>query len=152
MQFKWNKRGNQKSESAGVIRGKILLKTEQFGAVIVNRYNLQNKTFISDRFTHTNFLGNYQFDSLPGTYFIAAFVDKNNDGIYQENEHANFYSKELGKPEPVILKSGKTVVVPNITISGKSPELRLRVNEAYNLEKIPRILVVLLVLMTLCLS
>lgn len=126
----------KKAESVGVIKGKILLDTEQSGPVIVHRYHLDNKTFISDRFSRANFLGEYQFDSLPGTYFIAAFVDSNNDGIYQESEHANFYSKEPGKPESVILKSGKTLVVPNITISGKSPELRIGIKEDYKLEKI----------------
>ena len=92
-----------KAESVGVIKGKILLETEQSGPVIVYRYRLQNKTFLSDRFTRANFLGKYQFDSLPGTYFIAAFVDKNKDGIYQENEYGNFYSKEPVILAPVIL-------------------------------------------------
>lgn len=127
-----------KAESAGVIQGKILLDTDQSGPVIVYRYSLQNKTFISDRFTRANFLGKYQFDSLPGTFFIAAFVDKNKDGIFQENEHGNFYSIEPDKPAPVSLKPGETVVVPDITIAGKSPELRLGVKEAYNLEKISK--------------
>ena len=126
----------KQAESVGVIKGKILLETEQSGPVIVYRYRLQNKTFLSDRFTRANFLGKYQFDSLPGTYFISAFVDQNKDGIYQQNEHGNFYSKEPGIPASVTLKPGKTVVVPDITISGKSPELRLGVKEAYNLEKI----------------
>lgn len=132
------KQGIKKSEGVGVIKGKVLLETEQSGPVIVYRYSLQNKTFISDRFTRANFLGNYQFDSFPGTFFIAAFVDKNKDGIYQENEHGNFYSIESDKPAPVALNSGKTVVVPTITIAGKSPELRLGVKEAYNLEKISK--------------
>jgi len=70
-----------KVDSTGIIKGKIKLQTDQSGPVIVNRYYLQNKTYISDTFSRANFLGNYQFDSYPGSYFISAFVDNNHDGL-----------------------------------------------------------------------
>ena len=130
------KQDANKVDSAGIIKGKIKLQTDQSGEIIVNRYHMQNKAYISDNFSRANFLGKYQFDSYPGSYFIYAFVDNNNDGLYQENEHSNFYSNEPGIPAPVLLSPGESVTVPDIIISGKLPALNIEVNKKHHLYKI----------------
>ncbi len=125
----------QKIESAGVIKGKILLNTSKSGPVYVHRYYLKNNTYVSDSFIHTSSSGEYQFYSLPGTYYIAAFVDSNHDGEYQEDEDANFYSIEYGKPAPVVVNPKETVTVATITISGNPPELSSEYTSEIALEK-----------------
>ena len=125
----------QKTESSGVIKGRILLDTSKSGPVSVHRYYLKNNTYVTDSFIHTNSDGEYQFYTLPGTYYIAAFVDSNEDGEYQDNEDADFYSVENGKPTPVVVKPKETVTVATITISGTPPELSKRYTSEDALEK-----------------
>lgn len=115
----------QITESAGVIKGRVeVTPAAKQRPVIVKRYYLDKTAYVNDTFVRATPAGDYTFSSLPGTYFIAAFVDSNKDGIYQpETEGSNYYSIESGKPAPIKVETKQTVVVPLFTISGKPPVL-----------------------------
>ena len=84
-------------ESASVLTGKVKLLSPQKGPVIVARYHKDNGVYVIDSYVRATSDGYYLFHLFPGTYFIAAYFDVNNDGDYQSDEEdANYYSVELG--------------------------------------------------------
>ncbi len=111
-------------ESAGVLTGKVKLLSPQKGPIIVARYHEDNGVYVIDSYTRATSAGDYLFHVFPGTYFIAAYIDVNNDGEYQaDEEDANYYSVELGEPAEIVVESGKTVVNEDLIIVGKPPAL-----------------------------
>lgn len=109
---------SEMAKDVGLIKGKVSLDIKSQGPVIVKRYYLEKATYISDSFIHATPEGTYLFYSLPGTYYIAAFIDTNKDGEYQQNEPGNYYSLTAGIPTAVTIKPGESVEVPEMTIAG----------------------------------
>ena len=99
--------------SMGMIKGTVENTSSQKGPLIALRYSENNDVIYLEGVTQVNKLGEYQFYVLPGTYYIAAFIDRNRDGLYQSDEQLNYY----GNPTKVTVAAGQTVVVEKITVS-----------------------------------
>lgn len=106
-------------ENSGFIKGAITLSSSQKGSVVVLHFHdeqgipvLKHQIVISKN-------GTFGFSVLPGKNYIAAFIDVNNDGQYQTEEHGNYY----GRPSIIDVASKQTVTLEPITISGPAPEI-----------------------------
>jgi pimeloyl-ACP methyl ester carboxylesterase len=109
------------TENISIIKGRVELSGGQKGSIIVKRYYLEDEVYVYDSYTRASAEGDYLFYAIPGTYYIAAFVDSNRDVQYQSSEVGNYYSGEYGKPAAITVKPGQTVTVDTIIISGKTP-------------------------------
>jgi len=105
-------------ENIGRIKGSVTVTGTQKGEVIVLRYRDENGTPVLKAQTALSEKGEYQFNVAPGKHYLAAFVDVNNDGQYQENEHGNFW----GNPSFVLVPKKETVNLKPIIISGLVPK------------------------------
>ncbi len=119
-------------EQDGEIRGRIAVTVPVEGTVVVRCYHLKDKTFVSDTFTYVTSSGEFHFDVSPGTYYIAAFVEQNGDGRYQDSEPGNYYQSETGTPLAIVVGPGETVDAGLLLISGKPPPL-----QGYNAVHLP---------------
>lgn len=115
--------------SLGVAQGTIECATEQNGPIVVVRFRETNGLFSLDGMTQADSHGAYKFTLIPGTYYIAAFIDSNNDGIYQPGEAWNHH----GKPSGITVESGQTVTVEPLIIAGTPPALLNSVKVEKNL-------------------
>lgn len=105
-------------ESVGAIKGSISIDSPQKGKVIVLLFLVENETPALVAQVPSSENGTYQFNVGPGTHYIAAFIDINNDGQYQKNEHGNLW----GSPSAVVVAEKATVTLDPIHISGVVPE------------------------------
>ncbi len=105
--------------NAGFIQGEVKVKSKQIGEVMVVRFQENNGILVLEDKIPLAEHGRYEFVTLPGKYLIAAFIDKNNDGQYQDGEHGNFHVDPLH----FVVEPRGTTIVPVITISGEPPEL-----------------------------
>jgi pimeloyl-ACP methyl ester carboxylesterase len=105
-------------DNIGFIKGTIKVTSAQKGPVIVLRYRDEKgiPVLLGNRSTSEN--GNFLFPALPGTFYIAAFIDVNKDGSYQPGEHGNYY----GSPSKIDVAARQTVTVATITIAGEVPQ------------------------------
>ncbi|MCK4674459.1 MAG: alpha/beta fold hydrolase [Gammaproteobacteria bacterium] len=71
--------------------------------------------------------GKYILHVIPDTYFIAAYVDTNNDETYQFGEPASYLGIEDLEPIKVHVNAGEKVSAEKITVSG-SIKNRVSVN------------------------
>jgi pimeloyl-ACP methyl ester carboxylesterase/uncharacterized protein (DUF2141 family) len=104
-------------DNLGTIKGMIRVTSDQKGPIIVLRFLDEDGIPVLNRSAIANEKGEYEFPSVPGQYYIAAFIDVNNDGKYQTAEHGNFY----GAPTTIGIAQNKTAIVETITISGTVP-------------------------------
>ncbi len=110
------------ADNTGVITGKIKPPEKQTGNIIVGLYRNEKGFFILENHMMATPEGGYLFHLTPDTYYIAAFVDSNNDGKYQPDEYASYY----GKPTAVKVGAKQTVTLPVLYIKGK-----LAINHKY---------------------
>lgn len=82
-------------ENAGYITGKVRVESHQKGTVTVLRFREENGILSLTNSSITTRDGEYKFVVPPGNYIIAAFIDVNNDGQYQQGEHGNFHLDPL---------------------------------------------------------
>jgi pimeloyl-ACP methyl ester carboxylesterase len=102
-------------ENVGFIKGNVQLISDQKGDVIVLRFRdekgipvLESQVIVSEN-------GDFLFSVIPGTYYIAAFIDVNKDGRYQPEEHGNYH----GIPSKIEVAPRQTVTLETIRIMGK---------------------------------
>jgi pimeloyl-ACP methyl ester carboxylesterase/uncharacterized protein (DUF2141 family) len=112
------KRETTAADNAGVIKGKVKVKSDQKGPIIVYGYE-DSGGFLTRKYHLTaSDTGNYQFNAEPGMYAVAAFIDVNRDGNFQRGlEHGNFNTDPLTFP----LEAKQTVEAKTIVISGDPP-------------------------------
>lgn len=112
------KRETIAADNAGVIKGKVEVKSDQKGPIIVYGYE-DSGGFLTRKYHLTaSDNGNYQFNAEPGMYAVAAFIDVNRDGNFQRGlEHGNFNTDPLTFP----LEAKQTVEAKTIVISGDPP-------------------------------
>lgn len=60
----------------------------------------------------------YKFNVLAGTYYVAAFVDSNGDGAYQQGEPATYAGIENGQPTKFTMQPNEKLKLPPLTIKG----------------------------------
>ena len=110
----------QASENIGYIKGNIKVSSDQKGPIIVLRFrDEKGLPLIRESERTTSSEGDFLFPVIPGTFYIAAFIDVNKDSVYQSEEHGNFY----GIPSKIEVTSKQTVTLDTITISGPVPKL-----------------------------
>ncbi len=99
-------------ESVGFIKGNIKLTSDQQGAVIVLQFRDKKGIPVLERHVIASEKGDFLFSVGPGKYYIAAFIDVNNDGLYQQEEHGNYH----GLPSKIDVAPKQTVTIGSITI------------------------------------
>ena len=117
-------------ENSGTIKGEIKTKSTHTGPVIVERFRVKSGIFIGEDRVTASATGSYKFSVNPGRYYIAAFIDTNNDGISQENEPYNYY----GKPTEIAVHAKDIVIVETITITDTPPIGAEKISSIVNLE------------------
>jgi len=105
-------------DNLGTIKGTIRITSDQKGPIMVLRFLDEDGIPALRQSVVANENGEYEFHAVPGKYYIAAFIDVNNDGNYQAGEHGNYF----GVPATIDLAQGKTVTVETIIISGPMPK------------------------------
>jgi len=109
------------AETIGTIRGRVELSGIRNGPVVVRLYSLEDGVYVYKNYTTASSAGEYLFYVGPGTYYIAAFIDRNADNEYEAGEDGNYYGSISGKPAAISVAPGQTVVVETITITGELP-------------------------------
>ena len=108
----------QRVENIGFIKGNIKRTSDQKGPVIVLRFRDDKGIPVRESQVVATEKGDYQFSVIPGSHYIAAFIDVNNDGRYQSGEHGNYH----GIPSKIDVASKQTLTLETITIAGLVPK------------------------------
>ena len=105
-------------ENIGSIKGRVETTSRQKGSVFALLYRKEHNAplLIAERIVSQR--GQFSFDVVPGNYHIAAYIDTNQDGAFQDNEHGNFH----GKPTTIPVSAKEEVLIHPIIISGKVPK------------------------------
>lgn len=110
-------------ENLGVITGKISSISNQKGAIMVVLFRDEGGIPVRESRENISEKGIYHFNVIPGSFYIAAFVDINRDGLYQPEEHGNYY----GYPTNFAVAAQQTIALETITISGQPPKLDAKI-------------------------
>ena len=133
------KEQTERIENVGEIKGSVTVSGAQKGSVIVLRFRDENGTPVLNYHSNAADNGDYQFYVAPGNYYIAAFVDQNNDRQYQKSEHGNFF----GVPNIISVQGRETIELEPIQISGIVPkpeiEAKVRVELRESLKNIGKV-------------
>ncbi len=105
-------------KNIGTIQGAVNLSEVQTGTVIVLLYGDDNGEPIFKEQKVASANGEYRFYVAPGRYFLAAFIDQNDDGRYQKDEPANF----SGAPQIVTVSQEGAAIARSINITAPLPE------------------------------
>jgi pimeloyl-ACP methyl ester carboxylesterase len=106
------------TENFGVINGTVKQSGSQQGPIMVNRYHKEGEVFVQDSHTRAGSGGKYLFYCLPGAYYIAAYIDVNKDGQFQQGEDYDYHGSSTGQPAAVRVNPGQTVSVEALDITG----------------------------------
>jgi pimeloyl-ACP methyl ester carboxylesterase len=104
-------------EGAGVLKGRVEVTSKQQGPVIAARYRDRDGILTMEAQRMVSSQGNYRFDVVPGDYAVAAYIDANNDGQYQDGEHGNYHLDPL----TVSVQPDEVVTIKPLIISGDPP-------------------------------
>lgn len=105
-------------ENFGSISGEVEITSTQKGPVHALLFTNDNgvPVFFSSRTVPGT--GKFEFISTPGEYYVAAFIDKNNDGAYQPEEHGNYH----GSPTTITIIAKNETIIEPIKISSTFPQ------------------------------
>jgi pimeloyl-ACP methyl ester carboxylesterase len=106
------------AENVGVINGRVEVTIDQDGPVVVYRFENKSGVLVLEDQVIATPSGRYQFVAEPGEYLVAAFVDSNNDGVFQREAEPGKFSLN---PLTFRLEGGETVDIETIVISGDAP-------------------------------
>lgn len=123
-------------ENPGIIKGKIALASSLDGAIVVRRYSLEKGVYVYQSFERPAANGEYSFYVIPGTYYIAAFLDSNSDAAYQSTEAGDYYGSDSGEPTAIHVEAGQTVTAGTITITGKLPAISGNIQSSERLDPV----------------
>ena len=122
------KKQSEIMDSLGEIRGEVNVSVKADGPVHVVLFIKDNG--LLDLVDHypVGADGKYIFHVIPDTYFIAAYMDTDNDEIYQLGEPASYLGiADAGAmPREIRVNMGEKIVVESLTISGS---IKSRVSE-----------------------
>ena len=106
---------------ASIINGHVNRDTKRDGPIVVFLLNKENSEVYSlASMTQADSDGQFrlwQLRGTPGIYYVAAYIDANRNGEYDDGEPWNYY----GTPTGVELSEGKTVTLPTFSISDQAP-------------------------------
>lgn len=100
-------------ETVSKISGTIISESPRKKPILVALYT-EDKEILRYNVKYKS--GHYEFFALPGTYYIAAFEDANEDLIFQHDEYVGVY----GSPTPIKVAAGSNI--DNIDVTLISPE------------------------------
>lgn len=81
---------------AGEIRGSVIVSSNQKGPLRILRFIDDDGVPVLKTHTSVDKNGQFKFTVLPGVHYVAAFIDVNKDGSYQEGEHGKIYGVASG--------------------------------------------------------
>ena len=113
-------------DSLGEIRGEVNVSVEAEGPVHVILFEKNNGYFDMVDHYPVSDDGKYVLHVIPDTYFIAAYVDTNNDEIYQFGEPASYLGIMDVGPRGISVNAGEKIVAESLIISGS---IKSRVSE-----------------------
>lgn len=105
-------------DSLGEIRGEVNVSVEAEGPVHVILFEKNNGYFDMVDHYPVSDDGKYVLHVIPDTYFIAAYVDTNNDEIYQFGEPASYLGIMDVEPIGISVNAGEKIVAESLIISG----------------------------------
>lgn len=105
-------------ESKSSMSGLITLEDSSTLPVFVNLYQQQTERVELVNTTALNRDGSYQFDVLPGSYLIAAYVDQNKNHQYDPDESAIYTGYTENQVGFVDIARSQQLDVENLTIRG----------------------------------
>jgi pimeloyl-ACP methyl ester carboxylesterase len=100
-------------ETVSKISGTIISESPRKKPILVALYT-EDKEILRYNVKYKS--GHYEFFALPGTYYIAALEDANEDLIFQHDEYVGVY----GAPTPIKVAAGSNI--DNIDVTLISPE------------------------------
>lgn len=100
-------------DNIGTIKGSINIDSNQQGPVVVLRFRDINGILVRENEITASETGYFSFSTTAGSYYIAAFIDVNKDGSYQQGEHLSVY----GLPSKINLAFQQTITLEPIVIS-----------------------------------
>ncbi|MDX2507425.1 MAG: hypothetical protein QNL62_23530, partial [Gammaproteobacteria bacterium] len=106
-------------DSLGEIRGEVNVSMKADGSVHVILFEKNNGYFDMVDHYPVDTDGKYVLHVIPDTYFIAAYVDTNNDELYQFGEPASYLGIMDVEPRGIRVNAGEKIVAEGLTISGK---------------------------------
>ncbi len=100
-------------ETVSTISGTIISESPKKKPIFIGLLSKDRKLLMYDIQYKS---GQYEFLVLPGTYYIAAFEDANEDFTFQHDEYIGAY----GFPDPIKVAAGSNIDTINVTLL--SPE------------------------------
>jgi pimeloyl-ACP methyl ester carboxylesterase len=100
-------------ETVSTISGTIISESPRKKPIFIALFSIDKELL---RYDIKYKFGQYEFFVLPGTYYIAAFEDANEDFIFQHDEYVGAY----GSPDPIEVAAGSNIDTINVTLL--SPE------------------------------
>jgi pimeloyl-ACP methyl ester carboxylesterase len=108
------KKQAEEAENTAIFMGQVNVQTDQKGDIIVVLIRpASDKLFTVENHIEAGDNGKFTVYAKPGTYFLGAFVDVDNNGLYTKGEHARIY----GDLKPIEIYKGQ-VIKANINITG----------------------------------
>ncbi len=111
-------------ESFGVIEGKISAPVDQKNNVTVLLFRKSQEFIVLERKYTPGKDGKYRFNVSPDTYYLATFIDKNRDDVYQPNEPISYYGAGKKSPAGIVLGKGENITLDELTVHNKLEEQR----------------------------
>ena len=121
-------------DSLGEITGEVNVLVKEAGPVHVVLFIKKNGYFDLVDHYPVGADGKYVLHVIPDTYFIAAYMDANNDEIYQFGEPASYLGIADAEPREIRVNAGEKIVAESFTISG-SIKSRVSVNTKWSYPK-----------------
>jgi len=114
-------------ETVSTISGTIISESPRKKPIFIGLFSIDKELL---RYNIKYKSGHYKFFVLPGTYYIAAFEDANEDLTFQHDEYVGAY----GYPDPIKVAAGSNI--DNINVTLLSPEkAKLAMPEIYKRHK-----------------
>lgn len=109
------KKQTEQAENTARFTGQVNVQSGQKGKIIVVLIkHASDKLFTVENHIEADDNGTFTVYAIPGDYFLGAFVDKDNNGIYTKGEHARIY----GDLKPIKIYKNQ-VIKANINITGE---------------------------------
>jgi pimeloyl-ACP methyl ester carboxylesterase len=106
------------ADNLATVRGSVEMLAKQQGVINVVLYRRTDTGLEVVRQSILGSSGKYEFTAVPGIYVVGAFVDTNNDGVYQRDESAGY----VGAPDPsaaaIEMQPGADVTNQALIVSG----------------------------------
>ena len=105
-------------QSAISLEGTITCNKSNNKPIIIALYSMKSNEIIVYDYQILLEPGQFKFIAEPDDYYLAAFLDLNNDLLFQSNEPAGFY----GEPTLIITQPGQSLENLNFEIKAPNPQ------------------------------